>query len=82
LTAIRDPIEKDSAKSAAAVASRILERVEILSEHSRIGRPGRVPGTRELVVTGTPFIIPYRLKAERIELLAVLHGRQKWPPKR
>jgi toxin ParE1/3/4 len=38
-------------------------------------------GTRELVVAGTPYIIPYRLRRDRLELLAVLHGRQKWLPK-
>ena len=41
--------------------------------------PGRIVGTRELVIPSTPFIIPYRIEGELLELLAVLHGRQKWP---
>ncbi len=44
-----------------------------------MGRPGRVLGTRELVVSETPYVIPYRVRQDRLELLAVFHGRQKWP---
>ena len=41
-----------------------------------MGRPGRVSGTRELVIPGTPYIIPYRIRGERLKLVAVFHGRQ------
>ena len=44
-----------------------------------MGRPGRVPHTRELVVSGTPFIIPYTVTERGIEIIAVLHGSQIWP---
>ena len=44
------------------------------------GRPGRVEGTRELVVTGTPFVLIFEVNANRIEIVHVLHGRQNWPP--
>jgi len=47
--------------------------------HGPLGRPGRVSGTRELVVPGTPYVIPYRLQGQRIEIIAVFHGRQRWP---
>jgi toxin ParE1/3/4 len=43
------------------------------------GRAGRVPGTRELVIAGTPFIIPYRVAENTIQILRVLHGKRKWP---
>ena len=46
-----------------------------------MGRPGRVLGTRELVIPDTPYIIPYRVRGDRLELIAVFHGRQKWPAK-
>ena len=46
-----------------------------------MGRPGRVLGTRELVVPGTPYIIPYRARGEYLDLLAIFHGHQKWPTK-
>ena len=81
LVYIRQRIEKDSEQNAALVASRILKAVELLQSHPEIGRPGRVAGTRELVVPETPYIIPYRVRRERLELIAVFHGRQKWPPK-
>ena len=46
-----------------------------------MGRPGRVVGTHELIVRDTPYIIPYRFRRERLKLIAVFHGRQKWPVK-
>jgi toxin ParE1/3/4 len=79
--ALRRYIEKDSEQNAALVAKRILDAVELLQAQPEIGRPGRVLGTRELVVPGTPYIIPYRLRRERLELIAVFHGRQKWREK-
>ncbi|MSV30766.1 MAG: type II toxin-antitoxin system RelE/ParE family toxin [Bryobacterales bacterium] len=81
LVSLREHIERDSGRNAARIAERILKAVEILQAQPEIGRPGRVLGTRELVVPGTPYIIPYRMRRERLELIAVFHGRQKWPPK-
>jgi len=79
LASLRKYIEKDSEQNAALVAKRILEAVAILQTQPNMGRPGRVIGTRELVVPNTPYIIPYRVRNERLELIAVFHGRQKWP---
>ena len=81
LVYIRQHIEKDSKQNAALVASRILEAVDLIQNHPEIGRPGRVVGTRELVVPQTPYVIPYRVRRERLELIAVFHGRQRWPLK-
>ena len=64
-------------------ASRVIERIRIaverLQEFPEIGRPGRVPGTRELVIVGTPYIVPYRLKDGTVEIITVLHSAQRWP---
>ena len=79
LVHLRQFIEKDSDQNAAPVASRILNAVDLLQLHPEMGRPGRIVGTRELVVPDTPFIIPYRVRRERLELIAIFHGRQKWP---
>jgi toxin ParE1/3/4 len=79
LVYLREYIEKDSEQNAALVAKRILKAVDLLQSHPEMGRPGRVVGTRELVVPGTPYLIPYRVRRERMELIAVFHGRQKWP---
>jgi toxin ParE1/3/4 len=81
LVSLREYIEKDSEQNAALAAKRILKAVDLLQTQPDMGRPGRVPGTRELVVPETPYIIPYRVRHERLELLAVFHGRQKWPGK-
>jgi len=81
LIAIREYIEKDSDESAALAAARILDAIETLRTQPQMGRPGRLNGTRELVVFGTPFIVPYRVKHERLELLAVFDGRRQWPRK-
>ncbi|HET6521471.1 MAG TPA: type II toxin-antitoxin system RelE/ParE family toxin, partial [Geminicoccaceae bacterium] len=50
-----------------------------LAQHPESGRPGRVPGTRELVVSGTPYIVPYRVQGNTVQILRVLHGARKWP---
>jgi toxin ParE1/3/4 len=45
----------------------------------RSGPPGTLPDTRQIVVTGTPYLIPYRLGSDTLVILRVLHGRQNWP---
>jgi len=81
LVALREHISKDSEQNAALVAKRILNSIEPLQTQPEMGRPGRVVGTRELVPPNTPYIIPYRVRRERLELIAVFHGHQKWPVK-
>jgi plasmid stabilization system protein ParE len=46
---------------------------------TRMGRPGRVPGIRELVIPTTPYIVPYRVQREAIQILRVYHGARRWP---
>lgn len=79
LTAIRAYIARDSDSYAALTAAKILQAVDLLVADPGLGRPGRIPGTRELVIPSTPYLLPYRIVGDRIDLLAVLHGRQRWP---
>ena len=74
-------IARDDPQAAVAQGERIMVALDHLSQHPEMGRSGRVQGTRELVVGGTPFIVIYRVKpkAQRIEVLRVLHGAQQWP---
>ena len=51
----------------------------MLLQHPQMGRPGRKKGTRELVISRTPFIVVYRAKGARIEIIRLLHGAQQWP---
>ncbi|MDO8519930.1 MAG: type II toxin-antitoxin system RelE/ParE family toxin [Deltaproteobacteria bacterium] len=76
---VRAHIETDNPGAADLVMLKIAKAVLNLQSYQNLGRPGRVKGTRELVVVGTPFLIPYRIKKERIEILAILHGARRWP---
>jgi toxin ParE1/3/4 len=72
-------IAKDSPKAAAKVLSLIKERTVLLQDNPLLGRMGRVDGTRELVITDSPYILPYRLKESQIQILAVFHSARQWP---
>ena len=61
LVALREYIAEDSPRSAGRVARQILDAAELLTTQPHIGRPGRITGTRELVIAGTPYVIPYRV---------------------
>lgn len=74
-------IAQDDPQAAARVAILIEDAVAMLAERPALGRPGRVPGTRELVVAGTPYLVPYRVREARIDILRVFHGRRRWPSK-
>jgi toxin ParE1/3/4 len=74
-------IAKDNPEAATKVAGKIWETTRMLSNHPAIGKPGRVPGTREMVVTGTSYIVPYRVLANEGQILRILHGARKWPEK-
>lgn len=62
------------------VYDEIRTQVALLAEQPGRGRPGRVPGTRELVVNRTPYLVPYTvdLKANCLIVLRVLHGARRW----
>jgi toxin ParE1/3/4 len=76
---LRTYIAQDDPASAATVARRTLDAVETLAEFPERGRIGRVPGTRELVVARTPYLVAYRARENVIEILRVLHGARRWP---
>lgn len=75
-------IAQDNPTAAQQVVERIAEASRKLLDHPNIGKPGRVAGTHEWVVTGTPYIIFYVLTGDTVEIIRVLHSKQSWPPKR
>jgi addiction module RelE/StbE family toxin len=77
--AIFDCIEADNPRAAAAVDKRISDRVKALRRLPRSGRPDRVEGTRELIVTRTPYIVAYRIIGDTVRILRILHSSQRWP---
>ncbi len=76
---IFDYIEEDSPRAAVVVDDRIRAQVTQLLEFPETGRPGRIEGTRELVIGRTPYIAAYRITGDTVRILRVLHGAQLWP---
>ena len=74
-------IARDDPDAAARIVDRIATSIERLATHPALGRTGRVPGTRELMLSGTPYVVPYRVRGETVEILRVFHGARKWPEK-
>ncbi len=74
-------IAADDEAAARVVVARVLDAVAQLAEQPAMGRPGRVPGTRELVVRNTRYIVPYRVRGDEIQILRVFHTSRR-PPQR
>lgn len=72
-------IAVDDAAAARLVVNRALDALARLVEPPGLGRPGRVPGTRERVVQSTRFVVPYRVRGELIEILRVFHASRQLP---
>jgi len=72
-------IAADDDAAARLVVARVLAAVDTLADLPSLGRPGRVPGTRELVVRKTRYIVPYRIRGETVEILRVFHASRRLP---
>ena len=79
LEAEADYIAEDNRAAAGRVVQKMFRAANLLKKNPAIGRPGRVAGTRELVVAGTPYILPYRVRGEVVEILRVFHAARRWP---
>jgi toxin ParE1/3/4 len=75
----REFIAQERPAAAATIAQRIRQAVSGLSQFPDRGRLGRVAGTRELVISGSPFIVAYRISNGHVDVLAILHGSRQWP---
>jgi len=76
---VLDFIGLESPKNASKILNKIESQILNLKLQPEIGRPGRVPSTRELVITGTPFIAPYQVRLNTLVILRIYHARRKWP---
>ena len=81
LDAEAEYIAVDDAAAAGRVVLRVLRAVDLLKKNPALGRAGRVARTRELVVAGTPYIVPYRVRGEAVEVLRIFHAARRWPEK-
>ncbi len=80
LNHIEEYIREDNPRAAITTILKIINSAETqLSKHPAIGRPGRHPKTRELIITDIPYIIPYQIIGETVYLLRVIHSSIQWP---
>ncbi|UJP03546.1 MAG: type II toxin-antitoxin system RelE/ParE family toxin [Nitrosomonas sp.] len=79
LKSLGNYIAKENAHAAYNILIKIKATADNLSHHPEIGRPGRVFGTREIVMSDLPYIIAYQITNKDIRILAVMHTSRKWP---
>ena len=76
---IRERIASENPAAARRMIERIRAAVRRLASSPALGRPGRVADTRELVIPRTPYIVPYRVKGDFVQIITILHSAQRWP---
>ena len=79
LQSTKDYISQDKPKAALAVMKRVVEAIENIVTFPSMGRPGRVPHTKELVVSGPPLIIIYQVRQDILYIVRIIHTARKWP---
>jgi addiction module RelE/StbE family toxin len=72
-------IVSENPKAAGEVIDRMRAATRLLADNPGMGRPGRIAGTREFVVTRTPYVVVYRVGIDQVEILAVIHHARSWP---
>lgn len=77
--AVVDYIAGESPAAADRMADKIEHSVEQLANYPAMGRAGRVVGTRELVISDTPYVVAYRVREEAVEVLCLFHAARRWP---
>jgi toxin ParE1/3/4 len=79
LDQVEEYIRRDNPTAAIRTVRKIIRQVGILGRHPGLGRPGRVEGTRELLISGLPYVVPYIHQGDAVIVLRVLHSAIKWP---
>jgi len=79
MNAAAEYISRDNPVAAARTVAAIVNAVDNLKRFPASGRPGRLSGTRELMASGTPYIVPYRVRGDVVQLIRVFHAARKWP---
>lgn len=74
-------IAQDDPSAAGLAVQRVMAAVAMLADQPGLGRPGRVPGTRELIVLKTRYLVPYRVRGGTVEVLRVFHSSRHLPNK-
>jgi toxin ParE1/3/4 len=76
---IVDFIHQQNPSAADRVGQSMYDSVNSLESFPNRGRPGRIEGTRELVLAPLPFIVVYRVTRDAVEIVRLLHGSERWP---
>ncbi|MFQ5786436.1 MAG: type II toxin-antitoxin system RelE/ParE family toxin [Thermodesulfobacteriota bacterium] len=76
---LHEYIADDNPSAASRMVTRMQEATERLKNHPQMGRPGRVQGTRELVIAGSPYVVVYILGDSEIQIVAIIHSAMRWP---
>lgn len=79
LAEIHDYIAQDNSQAAKRVIQIIRKAAETLPQNPLVGRSGRIAGTRELTVGRFPFLLAYRVDADEVQILSVIHTARMWP---
>src|SRR3989304_8736174 len=78
LRQLHEYISEDKPLAASRMVTRIQDATQRLNKHPHMGRPGRVRGTRELVMAGSPYIVVYIFGDSEIQILAVIFSAVGW----
>jgi toxin ParE1/3/4 len=74
---------QEFARQKPSLGNRVADSLDSVSQQissfPQSGRPGRIEGTREVVLTGTPFLLTYEVEPECMAILAIIHGAHHWP---
>ena len=79
LEAIYSYVADHSLQVAETLVEQLYSAIKILERYPESGRRGRIEGTRELVVTNSPYIVFYRIRRDRVHILAIIHAARKLP---
>lgn len=79
LEQILDYLYEQRPATAVRVVRKIYSAASALREFPNQGRPGRKEGTRELIIPGLPYLIIYEVGEQKVQIMRVLHGAQRWP---
>lgn len=79
LEEIADYVAAYDERAANRLTARIMKSVGMLASHPMLGRSGRRPGTRELVIPNTSYVAPYTIRGGDVYVLAVFHAAREWP---
>jgi toxin ParE1/3/4 len=79
LRGIFEFIEQDSPETARDVAKRLMKSLQILTQNPSVGRPSKTKAIREWSVPDLPYVVPYRVRRDEVEVMRIYHTRRNRP---